>query len=85
MFSLTVAVGRILSPVDGAVVSDGEEPLCAAEQLSYAHISPFHVVVVPGVPLVSGAVHDSGQLFWGAVAIDHMQTAKQENRVQVQS
>lgn len=59
--------------------------MCAAEQLPYAHVSSFHVVVVPGVPLVSGAVHDSGQLFWSAVTINHMQTAKQENCVQVQS
>lgn len=80
-----MAVGRILSPVDAAVVSDGEEPLRAAEQLPYAHVPSFHVVVVPGVPLVSGAVHDSGQLFRGAVTQDHMQTAQQENCVQVQS
>lgn len=80
-----MAVGWILSPIDAAVVCDGEEPLRAAEQLPYAHVSSFHVVIVPGVPLVSGAVHDSGQLFRGAVTQDHMQTAKQENCVQVQS
>lgn len=80
-----MAVGGVLSPVDAAVVSDGEEPLRAAEQLPYAHVSSFHVVIVPGVPLVSGAVHDSGKLFRGAVAIGHAQTAEQENCMQVHS
>lgn len=80
-----MAVGGILSPIDVAIVINGEEPLRAAEQLSDTHISSFHVVVVPGVTLVSGAVHDGGELLWGAVTVDHTHAAEQEDGVQVQS
>ncbi|TNN28788.1 hypothetical protein EYF80_061062 [Liparis tanakae] len=85
MAVLTVAVGGVLSPVDVAQVIDGEEPLRAAEQLSDAHISSLHVVVVPGVALVSGAVHDGGELLWSAVTADHAHAAEQEDGVEVQS
>ena len=82
---LTVAVGGVLRPIDIAVVIDGEEPLCAAEQLPDAHVASLHVVVVPGVALVFGAVHDGGQLLWSAVATGHTHTAKQEDHVHIQS
>lgn len=84
-FVLTVAVCGVLCPVDVAIVINRQEPLRAAEQLSYAHISSLHVVVVPGMSLVSRAVHDSGKLLWGAVTVDHTHTAKQEDRVEAQS
>lgn len=84
-FVLTVAVCGILCPVDVAIVINRQEPLRTAEQLSYAHISSLHVVVVPGLSLVSRAVHDSGKLLWGAVTVDHTNTAKQEDRVEAQS
>lgn len=82
---LTVTVCGILRPVDVAIVIDGQEPLCAAEQLPYAHVSSLHVVVVPGVSLVCRAVHDSGQLLRRAVTADHTHAAKQEDRMEVQS
>lgn len=81
----TVAIGGILSPVDGAIVINCQEPLRAAEQLSDAHISSLHVVVVPGVALVFGAVHDGGKLLWSAVTVDHTHAAEQEDGMQVQS
>lgn len=84
-FILTVTVCGILGPVDVAIVIDGQEPLCAAEQLPYAHVSSLHVVVVPGVSLVSRAVHYSGELLWRAVTADHTHAAKQEDCMEVQS
>lgn len=84
-FVLTVAVCGILGAVDVAIVIDGQEPLCAAEQLPYAHVSSLHVVVVPGVSLVSGAVHYRGKLLRRAVTADHTHAAKQDDCVEVQS
>lgn len=82
---LTVTVGGVLCPVDVAVVVDGKEPLRPAEQLSYAYVSPFHVVVVPCVAFVLGAVHDGGKLLGCAVAAGHTHAAQQEDDVKVQS
>lgn len=82
---LTVTAGGVLRPVDDAVVVDGQEPLRAAEQLSYPYVTPLHVVVVPGVALVLGAVHDGSQLLGTAVTVDHTHAAEQENRMEVQS
>lgn len=84
-FVLTVTVRGILGPVDVAIVINRQEPLCAAEQLPYAHVSSLHVVVVPGVSLVSRAVHYSGKLLRGAVTADHTHAAKQEDCMEVQS
>lgn len=80
-----MAVGGVLSPIDVAIVINSKEPLCAAKQLSDAHISSLHVVVVPGVALVSGAVHDGGKLLRSAVTVDHTHAAEQEDCMQVQS
>lgn len=82
---LTVAVGWILRPADVASVVDCQEPLRAAEQLTDTHISSLHVVVVPGVALVFGAVHDGGELLWRAVTVDHTHAAEQEDCMEVQS
>lgn len=84
-FALTVTVCGILGPVDVAIVIDGQEPLCAAEQLPYAHVSSLHVVVVPAVSLVSRAVHYSGEMLRRAVTADHTHAAQQEDCMEVQS
>lgn len=81
----TVAVGWVLSPIDVAKVINCEEPLRATEQLPNAHVPSLHVVIVPGVALVSGAVHNGSKLLWSAVTVDHTHTAKQEDCMQVQS
>lgn len=80
-----MTVRGILGPVDVAIVINRQEPLCAAEQLPYAHVSSLHVVVVPGVSLVSRAVHYSGKLLRGAVTADHTHAAKQEDCMEAQS
>lgn len=73
---LTVAVGGILSPVDVAIVINRQEPLRATEQLSNTHISSLHVIIVPRVAIVLGAVHDGGKLLWSAVTVDNTHAAK---------
>ncbi|TRY90173.1 hypothetical protein DNTS_033358 [Danionella cerebrum] len=53
---LTVAVVGVLCSGDGPRIINGEEPLCSAVKTSNPHVSSLHVVIVPGVSLVSEAV-----------------------------
>ncbi len=53
---LTVAVVGILRPVDVPELVDHQKPLRATVEPSDPNVSSLHVVVVPGVALVFGAV-----------------------------
>ncbi len=56
MKTLTVAVVGILRPVDVPELVDHQKPLRATVEASDPNVPPLHVVVVPGVALVFGAV-----------------------------
>lgn len=75
--ALTVAVVGILRPVDVPELVDHQKPLRATVEASDPNVPSFHVVVVPGVALVFGAVGHSGP-----VSIAHANTADQQHQPQ---
>lgn len=82
---LTVAVCGVLCPIDAAVVIDGEEPLRPAEELADSHVTTLHVVVVPAIPVLLGAVHDGGQFLRRPVTVGQQHAAQEKRHVQAQS